>query len=79
MFYDLWIFLILIIGYLRLFENDEINKEDVLKIIKNKINRLNIFINDFFEFLFIESEDYELEFKKVNLFNILSDEILLFY
>lgn len=68
-----------IIGYLRLLENDEINKEDALKIIKNKTNRLNILINDFFELSFIESEDYELELKKVNLSNILSDEILSFY
>lgn len=68
-----------IIGYLKLLENDEINKEDALKIIKNKTNRLNVLINDFFELASVESEDYGLELKKVNLSNILSDGILSFY
>ncbi|GAA0076101.1 HAMP domain-containing sensor histidine kinase [Clostridium sp. CTA-5] len=68
-----------IIGYLKLLENDEVDKEEALKIIKNKTNKLNVLINDFFELASIESEDYELEITKINLSNILSDEILSFY
>ncbi|WP_242864725.1 sensor histidine kinase [Clostridium botulinum] len=68
-----------IIGYLKLLENNEIDKEGALKILKNKANKLNVLINDFFELASIESEDYELEITKVNLSNILSDEILSFY
>ncbi|WP_242977990.1 histidine kinase dimerization/phospho-acceptor domain-containing protein [Clostridium botulinum] len=36
-----------IIGYLKLLENDEIDKKEALDILKNKTNKLNILINDF--------------------------------
>lgn len=68
-----------IIGYIKLLENNDINKEEALKIIKNKANKLNLLINDFFEFASIESEEYELEITKVNLTNVLNNEILSFY
>ncbi|WP_434291560.1 sensor histidine kinase [Clostridium botulinum] len=68
-----------IIGYLKLLENDEIDKKEALDILKNKTNNLNILINDFFELASIESEDYELDMIKVNLTNIVRDEILSLY
>lgn len=68
-----------IIGYLKLLEKDEINKEEALAILKNKTNKLNVLINDFFELASIESEDYELDITKVNLTNIVRDEILSLY
>ncbi|HDK7164609.1 TPA: HAMP domain-containing histidine kinase [Clostridium botulinum] len=68
-----------IIGYLKLLENDEIDKKEALDILKNKTNKLNILINDFFELASIESEDYELDMIKVNLTNIMRDEILSLY
>ncbi|RHW56450.1 sensor histidine kinase [Clostridium botulinum] len=68
-----------IIGYLKLLENDEIDKKEALDILKNKTNKLNILINDFFELASIESEDYELDMIKVNLTNIVRDEILSLY
>lgn len=37
-----------IIGYLKLLEKDEIDKEEALAILKNKTNKLNVLINDFF-------------------------------
>lgn len=36
-----------IIGYLKLLENDEIDKKEAMNILKNKTNKLNILINDF--------------------------------
>lgn len=68
-----------IIGYIKLLENDDINKEEALKIINNKANKLNVLINDFFELASIESKEYQLEIIKLNLNNILNEEILSFY
>ncbi|AKN30991.1 histidine kinase [Clostridium carboxidivorans P7] len=68
-----------IIGYLKLLKEDEIDKEEALKILKNKADKLNILINDFFELASIESEDYELNMERINITNIVHDEILSFY
>lgn len=68
-----------IIGYLKLLEKDEIDKEEALAILKNKTNKLNVLINDFFELASVESEDYELDITKVNLTNIVRDEVLSLY
>ncbi|NMF07206.1 sensor histidine kinase [Clostridium beijerinckii] len=68
-----------IIGYIKLLENDDINREEAVKIIKDKAQKLNILINDFFELASIESKEYKLEITKINLSNILNDEILSFY
>ncbi|WP_434284051.1 sensor histidine kinase [Clostridium botulinum] len=68
-----------IIGYLKLLQNDEIDKKEALDILKNKTNKLNILINDFFELASIESEDYELDMIKVNLTNVVHDGILSLY
>ena len=68
-----------IIGYLKLLEKDEIDKEEALAILKNKTNKLNVLINDFFELASVESEDYELDITKVNLANIVRDEVLSLY
>ncbi|MBW9154110.1 HAMP domain-containing sensor histidine kinase [Clostridium estertheticum] len=68
-----------IIGYLKLLRHNAIDKEEAFEIIENKTNNLNVLINDFFELASIESEDYELEMTKVNLTNIVCDEILSLY
>ncbi|BCZ44628.1 two-component sensor histidine kinase [Clostridium gelidum] len=68
-----------IIGYLKLLQNGEIDKEEALAILKNKANKLNILINDFFELASVESEDYELDMTRVNLTNIVRDEVLSLY
>ena len=68
-----------IIGYLKLLQNDEIDKKEALDILKNKTNKLKVLINDFFELASIENEDYELDMRKVNLTNVVRDEILSFY
>lgn len=68
-----------IIGYLKLLQNNEIDKEEALAVLKNKTNKLNILINDFFDLASVESEDYELDIKRINLTNILQEEILAFY
>lgn len=68
-----------IIGYLKLLEEDAIDKEEALKILKNKANKLSILINDFFELASIESEDYQLNIERINITNIVHDEILSFY
>ena len=79
MSHDLRTSLTSIIGYIKLLENNDINKEEALKIIKNKANKLNVLINDFFELASIESKEYQLEITKLNLNNILNEEILSFY
>ncbi|WPC39513.1 HAMP domain-containing sensor histidine kinase [Clostridium sp. JS66] len=68
-----------IIGYLKLLKEEVIDKEEALRILKNKANKLNILINDFFELASIESEDYELNIERINITNIVYDEILSFY
>lgn len=68
-----------IIGYLKLLQNDEIDKKEALDILKNKTNKLNVLINDFFELASIETQDYELDMTKVNLTNVVRDEILSLY
>lgn len=68
-----------IIGYLKLLKEDAIDKDEVLDIIKNKTNKLNVLINDFFELASIESGDYKLDMRKVNLTNIVREEVLSLY
>ncbi|MDS0527267.1 HAMP domain-containing histidine kinase [Clostridium sp. SHJSY1] len=68
-----------IIGYLKLLQKDEISKDEALDILKNKTNKLNILINDFFELASIENVDYELNLSKINLSNLVSDEVLSLY
>lgn len=68
-----------IIGYLKLIQKNAIDKEEALDILKNKTDKLNVLINDFFELASIENEDYELDMEKLNLTNIIRDEILSFY
>lgn len=68
-----------IMGYLKLLQNDEIDKDEALAVLKNKTNKLNVLINDFFELASIESEEYELDITRVNLTNILQEEILSLY
>lgn len=68
-----------IVGYLKLLQNDEIDKNEALDILNNKTNKLNVLINDFFELASIESEDYELDMARVNLTNVVSDEVLSLY
>lgn len=68
-----------IIGYLKLLQNNEIDKEEALAVLKNKTNKLNVLINDFFDLASVESEDYELDIKRINLTNILQEEILALY
>lgn len=68
-----------IIGYLKLLENDEIDRETALNVLRNKTDKLNVLINDFFELASIESDDYELHMTKVNLTNIVHEELLSFY
>jgi signal transduction histidine kinase len=68
-----------IIGYLKLLQNDEVDKAEAIEIIQNKTNKLKVLINDFFELASIESEDYKLNMTKLNLTNIVSDEILSLY
>lgn len=79
MSHDLRTLLTSIIGYLKLLQNDEIDKEEALAILKNKTNKLNVLINDFFELASVESEEYELNITGVNLTNIVREEILSLY
>lgn len=68
-----------IIGYLKLLENDEIDRETALNVLRNKTDKLNVLINDFFELASIESDDYELHMTKINLINIVREKLLSFY
>lgn len=68
-----------IIGYLSLLEKDEINNKDGIKILKSKADKLTILINNFFELATIESDDYKISLEKINLNNLVRDEVLSYY
>lgn len=61
-----------ILGYIQLMEGDEVTEEErnqYLKIAKDRTKRLQILLNDFFELSIIESVDYSLKLESLNINN----------
>lgn len=68
-----------ILGYIQLMEDDRINKEDkveYLAIVKDRTERLQTLLNDFFELSVIESIDYSLKPENLKI-NTIIEEILM--
>lgn len=68
-----------ILGYIQLMEDKDITEEDkneYLKIAKNRTKRLQTLLNDFFELSVIESVDHDLKLESLKM-NVLVEEILI--
>jgi signal transduction histidine kinase len=71
-----------ILGYIQLMEGDEVTEEErnqYLKIAKDRTKRLQILLNDFFELSIIESVDYSLKLESLNINNIVEETIMNLY
>lgn len=71
-----------IAGYVQLLESEKTPKEkkaEYYSIIRRRIETLIKMLDEFFEFTRIESDEYQLQLEKVNVSDVLSDAITLFY
>ncbi|MEJ8777343.1 sensor histidine kinase [Pseudogracilibacillus sp. ICA-222130] len=71
-----------ILGYIQMAEDQAIStneREKFLTIAKERANRLEILLKEFFDLSVIESSDYTLKLKRINLRNILMDTLISFY
>ncbi|MBZ2174292.1 HAMP domain-containing histidine kinase [Schnuerera sp. xch1] len=71
-----------IAGYVQMLESEKTSKEkkaEYYSIITRRIETLIAMLDDFFEFTRIESDEYPLQFEKVNVNNVLTNVISLFY
>lgn len=71
-----------IAGYVQLLESEKTPKEkkaEYYNIIRRRIDTLIKMLDEFFEFTRIESDEYKLQLEKVNVSDVLSDAITLFY
>lgn len=71
-----------ILGYIQMAEDQAIStneREKFLTIAKERANRLEILLKEFFDLSVIESSDYTLKLKRINLRNILMDTLMSFY
>lgn len=70
------------LGYIDLLLNSDLSKEDKqkeLKIIKNRLLRLEELINSFFEFSMIRTNDKNIDIKQVNIIAIIEECISRYY
>lgn len=71
-----------IAGYVQMLESEKTSKEkkaEYYSIIRRRIETLIKMLDEFFEFARIESDEYPLQFEKVNVCNVLADVVSLFY
>ena len=71
-----------ILGYIQMAEDRDIamdEREKFLSIAKERANRLEVLLKEFFDLSVIESADYQLNADRINLRNILMDTIISFY
>lgn len=71
-----------IAGYVQMLESENIpveKKSEYYSIIQRRIETLIEMLDEFFEFARIESDEYPLQFEKVNVSNVLAEVISLFY
>ena len=71
-----------ILGYIQMAEDRDIamdEREKFLSIAKERANRLEVLLKEFFDLSVIESADYQLNADRINLRNILMDTIMSFY
>jgi signal transduction histidine kinase len=71
-----------IAGYVQMLESEKISqqkKDEYYSIIRGRINSLVKMLDELYEYARIESDEYQLTLKKINVNNILTDVIFLFY
>lgn len=71
-----------IIGYIQLLESDTITleeKSEYVHVVKNRSQRLQSLLNDFFELALVESPDDHLKYEEINLTALISEILLDFY
>lgn len=71
-----------ILGYIQMLEADSITieeKREYIGVIKNRTNRLQALLNDFFELTIIESPDDYFKTEKLDMTNLISDILVGFY
>lgn len=71
-----------ILGYIQMAEDQAIAKDErerFLSIAKERANRLEVLLKEFFDLSVIESSDYQLDVERINLRNTLMDTLLSFY
>lgn len=71
-----------IAGYVQMLESENTpaeKKAEYYNIIRRRIDTLVKMLDEFFEFARIESDEYVLQFEKVNVNNVLADVISMFY
>lgn len=71
-----------VMGYVQLLEDDNISndeKKEYIQIIKRRNENLRELISSFFDLSRLNSNEYKFEFEKIDLKNILCDNIGLYY
>lgn len=71
-----------IAGYVQMLESESTpieKKSKYYNIIRNRIETLIQMLDEFFEFTRVESDEYLLQIEKVNISNVLTDVISMFY
>lgn len=71
-----------IAGYAQMLESENVTAEKKAEyyiIIRRRIETLIKMLDEFFEFVRIESDEYQLQLEKININNVLVDVISLFY
>ena len=58
---------------------DEEKQKEYIQIIQNRINSVTVMLNQLFEYTRLESNVYELDYKKIDLNGIVCDTISMFY
>ncbi|WP_299995808.1 HAMP domain-containing sensor histidine kinase, partial [uncultured Clostridium sp.] len=71
-----------IIGYLQMIKSEkqsEGDKKEYIEIVERRTKSLQQLINSFYDLSRIEGDEYKFNYKKVNLSNILCENIAVFY
>lgn len=71
-----------ILGYIQMAQEDDITseeREELLKVAKERAKRLEILLKDFFDLSIMESIDHHLKAEKINLKSITIDNLMSFY
>lgn len=69
-------------GYVQMLykdELDEVKQREFIQIIQNRINSVNVMLNQLFEYTRLESGVYQFDCERIELSGILCDTISLFY
>lgn len=69
-------------GYIQMLYKDELEEDkrkEYIQIIQNRINAVNVMLNQLFEYTRLESGVYQLDCERIDLNGILCDTLTLFY